>query len=168
MFDSQYRFYGKHAVLVEELTSDNVTLKNAKIFKRVIDVLFTAPLVGFLWKRRADEDRTINPITKELDSKSVFNETIIIYQNKLFSIYQIIMLLDSEYEDDVSKRIDKAFRYAGKNDEDYQRFQSYVRGGVEILHEKLVEDASNKEDFLNNLNVFLHELEVDFDKSNNI
>ena len=164
MFDSQYRFFGKHAHFVEDLTSDNITLNNAKIFKRVIDVLFAAPLIGFLWKRRADEDRTIESETHELYNKSVFNDTIIANQDKLYFIYQLIMLLDSDYEADEMKRIDKAFRYAGKSDEDYQRFQSYVRGGVEILHEKLVEGVSYKQDYFNSLNLLLYNLQLDFGK----
>ena len=84
--------------------------------------------------------------------------------------FAMIMLLDDEYEPDEEKRIDKAFRYAGKNPEDEKRFQEFVRGGVDVLYEKLIEGASEPEDYINNLYDFVEDFyerfyeEVDIDK----
>ena len=50
------------------------------------------------------------------------------------------MLLDSEYEPDEQKRLDKAFRHLGQ-DEDLDLFDQYVLGGVDVLYEKLIEGA---------------------------
>lgn len=72
------------------------------------------------------------------------------------------MLLDKQYEPDEDKRIDKAFRHMGENPADEERFDSYVRGGVDILYEKLIEGATDPEDYINNLFEFVEEFQDRF------
>lgn len=43
---------------------------------------------------------------------------------------------------DEEKRIDKAFRHYGQDPADEERFDSYVRGGIDVLYEKLVEEIA--------------------------
>ena len=52
-------------------------------------------------------------------------------------IYRLIMLLDKEHEADFNERINKAFRYydSEKAVVDEELFESYVRGGVDVLYE---------------------------------
>ena len=51
MFDKQYRFKGRHAVRVDQLTSAFDTVSKAKLFDRNVDVYTNAPLVGFfVWQ----------------------------------------------------------------------------------------------------------------------
>ena len=54
MFDKQYRFRGRHAVRVDELTSVFDSDSKAKLFERNVDVYTNAPLVGFLYGRTAE------------------------------------------------------------------------------------------------------------------
>ena len=71
--------------------------------------------------------------------------------------FWLIMLLDSNYEPDEEKRIDKAFRHYGQNPDDEERFDSYVRGGIDVLYEKLVEGEKTPEAFVNRLYEFVDE-----------
>lgn len=54
MFDKQYRFRGSHAERVIKLTSQFESISGTKVFERNVDVLCDAPLIGFLYNRRAD------------------------------------------------------------------------------------------------------------------
>ena len=61
------------------------------------------------------------------------------------------------YEPDEEKRIDKAFRHYGQDPADEERFDSYVRGGIDVLYEKLVEGENTPEAFANRLYEFIDE-----------
>ena len=76
------------------------------------------------------------------------------------------MLSDKHYEPNLEKRIDKAFRYIGteKAKEDFELFNSYVRGGIEILYEKLLENVSSNEDYIDRVVLFLDEFNAVYNK----
>lgn len=76
----------------------------------------------------------------------------------------MFMLLDKAYEPDEDKRIDKAFRHMGEDPADEERFDSYVRGGVDVLYEKLIEGASAPEDYANNIYDFIEEFQEKFNE----
>ena len=76
----------------------------------------------------------------------------------------LIMLLDTEYEPDEDKRVDKAFRFVGKDPADEERFDEYVRGGVDVLYEKLIEGGGDPEDYVNRLYDFLEDIEERYNK----
>lgn len=139
MFDKQYRFKGRHASRVNALRNVFEAKKKTALFPRNIDVYVSAPLIGFLFQRRAEQDNTKDPSTNQVYDENIFVDRVIDSKDDLMFDYQLIMLLDKEYEPDEDKRIDKAFRYAGKDPADLERFESYVRGGVDVLYEKLVE-----------------------------
>lgn len=63
MFDKQYRFKGRHALRVDQLTAAFDTVSKAKLFERNVDVYTNAPLVGFLYGRLAEPDDEKNPET---------------------------------------------------------------------------------------------------------
>jgi len=77
------------------------------------------------------------------------------------------MLLDKKHEPDFDKRVDKAFRFYGKEQAipDEERYESFVRGGVDILYEKLIEPSNTEEDYLNNLYDFMEEFEERYGQS---
>ena len=113
MFDKQYRFKGRHAVRVDQLTSAFDTVSKAKLFDRNVDVYTNAPLV----------------------------------------------------EPDKEARINEAFRHMGEDPADEERFDSYVRGGVDVLYEKLIEGANSPDDFVTKLFEFLAEFDERFNSS---
>jgi hypothetical protein len=162
MFDKQYRFKGKHAFRVDRLTSVFDEQSKAKLFNRNIDVYTSAPLVGFLYGRMADVDNMKNPDTNEVYSGSVFSDRVVASQDELMFNFQLIMLLDKHYEIDEEKRIDKAFRHIGQDPDDEQRFDCYVRGGVDVLYEKLIENVNDPEEYVNRLFDFVEDFQSKF------
>ena len=80
--------------------------------------------------------------------------------NLLFN-YRLIMLLDEKNEKDFNERINKAFRYydTEKAISDEDLYENYVRGGIEVLFEKLIQSASGTEDYLKNLYDFMEEFD---------
>lgn len=158
MFDKEYSFKGKHSRMVNELTGefylaseDGNRQEKHNLFKRNYDVYLLAPIIGFLYQRKStvDNDSTINP-TK------IFAEIMMKNVDDLNFNYRIIMLLDKNNESDPEKRVDKAFRGL-ENKEDELLYNSYVLGGVEVLHEKLIQTANTPDDYINNLYDFIEE-----------
>lgn len=149
MFNEQYIFSGRHALYVDALVK-GTNATSSKIFQRNVDVLLVAPVLGFINGRLAEKHTQKDNNGKNIET-SVFAERVIGSQAELMYIYQLIMLLDKKYEPDKEKRIEKAFRHPGSDPKDYERFQSYVRGGVEVLYERIIEDCKLDEDVIQNL-----------------
>ncbi len=165
MFDKQYRFRGRHAIRVDALTSIFDNVSKAKLFERNVDVYTNAPLVGFLYGRKSDLDDTKNPETNQIYNQNVMGDRVIYSQEELLFNFRLIMLLDEEYEPDEDKRIDKAIRHTGENPADEERFDSYVRGGIDVLYEKLVEGANSPDEYVLRLYDFVEEF---YDRFNSI
>ena len=85
-------------------------------------------------------------------------------QDDFWFNYRMIMLLDREYEPDKEKRIEKAFRGI-ENEEDEALYESYVRGGVEVLYEKLMDGASSPEEYITKLYDFLEEFDERYNQT---
>lgn len=167
MFDKQYRFKGRHALRVDQLTGVFDEISKAKLIDRNVDVYANAPLIGFLYGRTADLDDTKNPETGQVYNQNVMGDRVIYSSDELQFNFRLIMLLDANYEPDVEKRIDKAFKRMGENPADEERFDSYVRGGVDVLYEKLIEGANNPEDYVNRLYEFVEEFNDRFNSEIN-
>ena len=165
MFDKQYRFKGRHAVRVDQLTSAFDTVSKAKLFDRNVDVYTNAPLVGFLYGRLADPDDEKNPENGQVYNQNVMGDRVIYSQEELMFNFRLIMLLDAAYEHDKEARINEAFRHMGEDPADEERFDSYVRGGVDVLYEKLIEGANSPDDFVTKLFEFLAEFDERFNSS---
>lgn len=164
MFDKQYRFRGRHAVRVDELTSVFDSDSKAKLFERNVDVYTNAPLVGFLYGRTAEPDDTRNPETNQVYNQNVMGDRVIYSQEELLFNFRLIMLLDKEYEPDEDVRINKAFRHMGEYPADEARFDSYVRGGVDVLYEKLIEGVSSPDEYVMRLYDFVEEFQEKFNE----
>ena len=153
MFNKEYSFTGIHADKVKKLTAQFDKDSTAKLFSRNIDVYIIAPLIGFLYGRKEDIDKSHSDTTK------IFPEQLIKEASNLKYNYQLIMLLDEKNEASFDERLDKAFRHYGRvnNESDKQLFEKYVRGGVDVLYEKLIEEANSTEDYIRNLYDFIEE-----------
>ena len=127
MFDKEYSFRGKHCDYVIKLTAEYDTKKH-KLFATNYDVYAIAPIVGFLYGRRAELDKTG-------DATKIFPDKLMKEQQNLLFNYRLIMILDKNHEADFNERLNKAFRYYGsdKAAPDEELYESYVRGGVEVL-----------------------------------
>ncbi|MEI3533972.1 MAG: hypothetical protein V8R11_02405 [Alphaproteobacteria bacterium] len=153
MFTHDYSFRGSHAERVKALVTHKFD-KEHTLFEKNMDVYLLAPIVGFLYNRKADIDKTTPSTT------NILAEIMIKYQKELTFTYRLVMLLDKEYEPDVNERINKAFRdYAKDNSDDIKEYESFVRGGVDVLFEKLMSDATHADDYIKNLYVFMEDFE---------
>ncbi len=156
LFEKDYSFKGTHAEKVKQLV-ENKFDKDHKLFERNMDVYLMAPIVGFLQGRRAPLDKSSQTTT------NILAAIMIQYKADLLFNYRLIMMLDKDYEPDQKARIDKAFRHYGddeKNKQDFERFEEYVRGGVDYLYEKLCQNSTQVEDYTNNL----YDLVTDFNE----
>ena len=151
MFDKEYSFRGKHADMVNDLTKEFDNNKN-KLFEHNYDVYKLAPIIGFLYQRKADVDTANSNTTK------IFVQQLLSNQDDFWFNYRMIMLLDKEHEPDKEKRIEKAFRGI-ENKDDEVLYESYVRGGVEVLYEKLMNGAGSPDDYVTKLYDFLEEFD---------
>ena len=151
MFDKEYSFRGKHCDYVIKLTAE-YDGKRHKLFPTNYDVYEIAPIIGFLYGRQAELD-------KSGDATKIFPDKLLKEQQNLLFNCRLIMILDKNHEPDLNERLNKAFRYYGtdKAEIDENLYESYVRGGVEVLYEKLIQSATNEEDYLKNLYDFLDE-----------
>lgn len=157
MFTTDYQFRGLHAEKIKTLAQEKFDKENT-LFETMMDVYLLAPIVGFLYQRRADVDKT-----SSADAR-IFAEKINKHKLDLEFNYRLIMLLDKDYEPAFEKRVDKAFRDYGtdKADADLLRYHEYVRGGIEVLYEKLWEPAKLPEDYIKNLYGFMDDFEVKY------
>ena len=150
MLDSEYRFQGTHAEKAIKL-SEPYNDKGDRILPRTVDLMMLAPIVGFLYQKRPVVDKSNDKERKVFVGQLVTNKADIMY------VFSTIMLLDKEYEPDVQKRVEKAF--SGNNTkEDEERFNSYMRGGVDIIYDKIMGDNALPKDYLTRFFDFLDEM----------
>ena len=158
IFNGDYQFKGTHADKVNRLTA--AFSGTNRLFNRNLDVYILSPIVGFLYNRTAPLDTTGG-------SANVLYDAMSKELNTLWFNYRLIILLDENHESDFDKRVDKAFRYYGKEVAipDEQRYEEFVRGGVELLYEKLIESSNTEDDYLKNLYDFMEEFEDRYGQS---
>lgn len=163
LFQKEYSFRGVHAKNVVKLTSQFDSNGSAKLFNRNIDVYIIAPLIGFLYGRKSDQDKT------DGDSTKIFPEQLLKEQIFLKYNYQLIMLLDKKYEPSFDERVNKAFRNYGNDSKqtiaDELLYDQYVQGGIEVLFEKLIEGTPNPEDYITRLYDFMEEFNERYNES---
>lgn len=158
MFDKEYSFRGKHAEKVNKLTA-KFDDEN-RLFTRNFDVYMVAPIIGFIYGRKEDLD-------KGTETTKIFPDILMKEQPNLKFNYRLIVLLDKENEPNFDERINKAFRYYGSEQAkgDELLFEQYVRGGVDVLYEKLIETANSSDDYLKNLYDFLEEFDERYNQA---
>jgi hypothetical protein len=156
MFDKAYFFKGKHAKMVEDLTRKDLVNINSEIFPRVLDVYLMAPIIGFLYLRRAKPENN-SEFTKRIHLEQLISET----KNLEFN-YRLVTLLNRNSVDDNETKINNAFRIYGDGSEiakeHEELFDTYVLGGVEVLYERLIEKSTTSDDIIHNYYDFICEL----------
>lgn len=156
----QYILRGRHAYEARRLVQASIDLpNNTTFFLLSIDVLKNAPLVGFLYHRIADVDRTTkNPETNTVYTFSIMEKQMVNAHDELMFNFRLIMLLDKENEPDDTERINKGLRHFAEDPRDRYRFESYIRGGIDVLYEKLMgNDAESADEYMRNLYDFVED-----------
>ncbi len=159
MFEkTDYQFVGKHGEIMKKLTLELDERTKLTIFKRNIDVLFIAPIVGYLWNRRAERD-THSQVDSD-ETKKINFQQLNTFKDIIKHNYQLIMLLHDKDKIDVKERLNRAFRYGSKDPERVECdkiYESYILGGLEVLNEKILKDAVVVDDYMLNLYNFIDE-----------
>lgn len=160
IFRSQVRFYGKHGQYLEALTPGTEKAKNTELpdiernkylFDTVVDIYIIAPIVGYLYQRKASRDSGDS-------NKNIMGDQLSSHHDKLIFSYELLMILDKESEPDLNERIRRAFRATDElAASGMVVYNNYARGGIEVLYEKLVVGAATPEDLLRNLMDFTDE-----------
>lgn len=164
MFENDYVFKGKHANMVTRLTSEIDSETKFKLFDRNVDVLIIAPIVGFLYGRTARRDESVQTDNvKKINYQQMSNES----DNLKFN-YQLIMLLHNKDKIAIEQRLNRAFRYTKDSpeiEECYKIYEQYILGGIEVLDEKLLVDATNVDDYINNIYNFINDYNDRYNKT---
>lgn len=145
----EYIFTGKHAEYME-------ILEKYHAFDSHWQIYVVAPLIGFMYKRKAEPDNSVEAMRK------ITLNQLIERQEQIYFNYRLIMLKDEQHEPDVKERIKKAFSImdtdAAASDEEL--FNQYLLGGIEVLYEKIIKNNTDEEKVLENLGEFIEELSV--------
>ena len=164
MFENDYVFKGKHANMVTRLTSEIDSKTKFKLFDRNVDVLIIAPIVGFLYGRTARRDESVQTDNvKKINYQQMSNES----DNLKFN-YQLIMLLHDKDKIAIEQRLNRAFRYTKDSpeiEECYKIYEQYILGGIEVLDEKLLVDATKVDDYINNIYNFINDYNDRYNKT---
>lgn len=173
MLEKEYVFYGKHADLVKQLTTVYVSQfkEETKFIERNVDVLEISAVIGIINNKRSKVERRKGKDGSEVTTK-IFVDTMIKERETIKFIYENVMLLHNKNTESIEKRIERAFRYYNQSDE-YKKecfdiFNSYVLGGLEILHENIIGSSKNSKDIIENImdyiNTFYNIYSSDNDK----
>lgn len=154
IFETDYTINGTHATKLKFLAKKNSrddtepdNPNSAKIFERYIDVYMNAAVFGIYYRRKAKTE-TSN------DRARIYADAFIRERDNCVFLYRLAMLLDDSEIITSTERIDRAFRYDSlpeKADEvkkNLELFHDYVRGGIDIMYEKFIENCYNREDYL--------------------
>ena len=160
MFDKSLSFKGRHADYLRKLCPSRLPgekiLQRPTIYASNIEVILAAPIVGFQYNRRSPEAHDSPDIPKN----NIFLEQLNNIREPLELNYRIIMLLHDKKNIPFEDRINRAFRY-DRDDEKRavgdQIFFEYMRGGIEVLYEKLVEKSTSTDEDVEKLYEFLEE-----------
>ncbi len=130
MFDNDYLLVGKHASYLKFLAKKSTPndAGNSGIFARYIDVYINAAVFGLLFYRTAKLDTLSND--RALITAADFAEE---KENCIF-IFRTVILLDKTLHLSSEEKINRAF-ISSPAQSDFELFNSYIRGGLEVLHE---------------------------------
>ncbi len=156
MFDNDILIKGKHATYLKFLSDktkqlgDSSAKNGAGVFKRYIDVLLVAPLIGVMQNKRADED-------KSDDRANILAAAVLKEKSNLEFVFNLVMLNDTSKGLDADQKINFIFRENG----DYDLFMQYVRGGIEYLYEYFTDGASTKADYFEKILNLISDVEIE-------
>jgi hypothetical protein len=152
MFEKNIVIKGRHAKYMKELAAKFSSDMSQGIFARNLDVYLLAPIVGKLYNKKSEVDNEFK------DDTSIHTEQMYPVMDQLEFNYRTIILLENKASTNIETRIDKAFRY-DRNDEKRlagdKIFEQYVLGGIDVLHEKLMEGVTENDDYLKNIYQFV-------------
>jgi hypothetical protein len=88
----------------------------------------------------------------------VMTDTMLKEEQHINFVFRLVMLLHNRDRNSLESRINKAFRMSSESPEFNEArkiFDGYVLGGIEVLHEKLIEPSKTYDQYLSNLYEFV-------------
>ncbi len=141
-FKKQIIITGKHAIMAKEIWQrDNI---EQTCFKRLIDLYKLAPVVGYLADHKAGRDGSSS------EDATVFVEQVLKEREDLETILHMLLMVEytgcGKYTQE--EAVKKVFR-GPQTEEEFREcmdiFDSYVRGGIEVLYEELITKGTSHE-----------------------
>lgn len=132
---------GKHSRLVDDMWVQGQIQES--YFKRLVDLYTIAAVIGLRTQKSVPEDKT------EDGKRTVQVDQLTTNYEELDTIMQMILLLDETSHLSDEEKINRAFkgpRTKEEFDANVDLFNSYVRGGIEVLHTCLVQRALGIDD----------------------
>lgn len=163
MFTNEYILRGKHATYAKNLCESSEKLqgrdKGVGMIRFGIDLIKIAPLFGVIYGERKPIDRESG------DRFTIQANAVIRQQEDLETIYRLVMLTDKTCNLTSDKLIERAF----KDDEDEEKvkqhlelFNSYVRGGIEYLHNLFTTNTTTEDDYINVIKDIYRQFQLNF------
>ena len=147
LFSGDILIKGEHATMAKFLckTSEKKNAmdkrKPADVFRNIFDVYIVAAVIGLECGLREAEDK------KSKDETRIFADKVIKEKNNLDFVYELAMLVDNSQGLDADTKIARAFKKENIK-ENFELFNSYVRGGIRWLYENFTNSATTHEDYL--------------------
>jgi len=135
MFNNDIVIKGKHGTWMKLLAGQNSAKSPITVFKRNLDLLMIAPLVGVIYNKPVEEDNSD-------DKATVLLAQVVGEKENLELIHRIVILKDNSKGKTNDEKVDLAFRH----DSDMDLFMRYVRGGIEYIYEYLNESTTTRDD----------------------
>ena len=149
MFENDYTIQGKHATFIKYL------VKDAGVFPRYIDVYMTGAALGILHRKKAEENDST-------DRARIYADAFSTERAKCMELFRTVILADNSMDWSNEERANICFRYRDREREGavppvtkeevavmkqaLDLFNSYARGGIEILYEAFTSDAIINQD----------------------
>jgi len=163
MFRNEYILRGKHATYAKNLCESSEKLQGRKkgigVIRYGIDLIQIAPLIGLAYEETRLIDR------ESTDRFTIQANAVIKQQENLLIIYKLVLLTNKSTTTEDKERIVMAF----KDDENEERtkehmelFNSYVRGGIEYLHNLFTDDAITEDDYIEVIKDIYSQFQLDF------
>lgn len=139
-FRNTMKFTGKHKKYIDDLWEQNVI--QSSYIQYLYELYGIAAILGLRLQRK-------EPIDASEEVRNIQVDQLLKYESVLKTIMTTVLLLDESAGRTKEERIKRAFSEPSTEEElaeDLELFNSYARGGIEFLHEELVERPLTNDD----------------------
>ena len=129
---SDFDFHGTHRDRIRSLV-------NMKFFPSYVAVFCVAPIIGALFGRKSEINKD------EKGTANIQANQMINHNTRIEQALRLVVLNDKTLKLYLDDRVDTLFRDSTVSHEALQSFEDYVRGGIDVLYEELIEGAMTQE-----------------------
>ncbi len=141
---------GKFARYADAMWEQNSITEKSR-FVRLLDLYAIAAIIGLRIGNRLPDDKSLP------DKRTIQLDQIAKEYTRFYTIMQVILIVDDSRGLDIKDKVHMAFDTNPKSErvytENMELFNSYARGGIEYLYNKLVLRASDPDDEFTNVQI---------------